>query len=131
MAEVSGMFKAGTVLLLIGAILQALGAVFLLGVGAMLLGTQALQSPDDNVAERTFLGFFYAVFGGVLAVGAIFGFIAQGRAKKGNAHSAWINGLVASLLPPLQAVTLIGAILCRVSPEGAAAQQRAQTESPA
>ena len=49
-----------------------------------------------------------------------------GEGRAGDAHGAWVKGLVSSLLPPLHVVNLIGAILCLVIPEGEAAK-RART----
>ncbi|MEK6974785.1 MAG: hypothetical protein AABY18_00420 [Candidatus Thermoplasmatota archaeon] len=61
------------------------------------------------------------MLGVFLGVGALFAFLAYGKAKRGDAHGAWVQGLVTSLLPPPQVVSLLGAIFCKVSHEGEAA----------
>lgn len=122
--EQSGLFRAGEILLLVGAILAAAGAAFFLVLGVAM---GFLQLGDAfGRAEPPFVWFVAAYFGiAVLTgVGAIVGFLAYGQARRGDARGAWIRGLVASLLPPVQVVLLVGAILCLTSPEGQA-QQRA------
>jgi hypothetical protein len=62
----------------------------------------------------------YAGLGLLTAGSAVLGFMAYGRAKAGDARGAWVRGLVAALLPPLQVVPLVGALLCLLCPEGEA-----------
>jgi hypothetical protein len=126
-AAPSGLFKAGRILLLIGAILHPIGSFFLVVVGALML-VIGVNVFGDGKATFPFavIGTVYLILGIVLAIGAVFGYLAHASAKAGQAHRAWVRGLVSSLLPPLQVVTLVGAILCMVSPEGEA-QKRAQS----
>lgn len=128
MAEPSGMFKAGKILLLVGAILHAVFAVLLIVMSVLMLSLSGALG--DDTAFPMVVAVVYLVGGILLAVGSVFGFVAYRRAKSGHAHSAWVNGLVASLLPPLQVVTLLGAIFCLVSPEGEAAQQARRSSQP-
>ena len=117
----SGLLKAGTILLLIGAILQTLLAALLVGVAiVMLLIGQAVFGEEGGAIPFVVIGVFYLLFGLMLAVGAVFGFYGYGRAKAGDARAAWVRGLVSALLPPVHVVSLVGAILCLVSPEGEA-----------
>ena len=116
----SGLYKAGTILLLVGAILHAVGAVLLVGFSLFFF---ALGSRFEEGQPLGFMGAFYLGFGLLMAVGTVFAFTAHARATRGEAHGAWIHGLVASLLPPLQVVTLLGAIFVLVSPEGEAGQR--------
>lgn len=119
----SGLFKAGEIMLLIGAILHTVGAGMLLVGGAILLLVgRALR---DSAFPTAVVGTVYLVAGVLLAIGSFFAWSAWKRAKAGDAHTAWVRGLVASLLPPLQVVSLVAAILCKVSPEGEA-QARAK-----
>lgn len=105
----SGLLEAGTILLLVGSILSTVGAAVLVLLGAF-------------VAWMTGSWFVlvYVVMGVLLAFGAAFGFLSWKRAKRGDLRGAFAFGLTSSLLPPLQALTLVGAILVRVSPEGTA-----------
>lgn len=116
----SGLYKAGTILLLVGAILNAAGAGLMLvfSLVFLVLGTRFDEGEPLGVMGAIYLG-----FGLLMAVGTVFGFTAHARATRGEAHGAWIHGLVASLLPPLQVVLLLGAIFVLVSPEGEAAQR--------
>lgn len=116
----SGLFKAGTILLLVGAILHAVGAVVLVGIAIVML---TVGRAGDGSQPFAVIGVVYLVLGVLLAVGTVFGFLAHSKAARGDAHAAWVQGLVASLLPPLQLVTLLGAIFCLVSREGELAKQ--------
>lgn len=120
----SGLLNAGTILLLVGAILSCVGALALVVFGAfftIMLGV--LAESDEAIIVPIIMGIVYIGGGLLMGVGAIFGFRGYGRAKAGDAHAGWINGLVSALLPPLQVVNLIGAVLCMVSPEGEAAKR--------
>lgn len=112
------MLKAGTVLLLIGAILHVVVAFFLVVVSAFLLAMGGLEDEDTGEAiVPVFVGAIYLFLSVVLGVGGVFGFSAWRKAKANDLHRAWIHGLVSALLPPLQLVTLLGAIFVMVSPE--------------
>lgn len=115
----SGLYQAGTILLLVGGIVQVFGALMMFGLGAFFLvvGTAAAD------AALGFMGPLYLGLGVLVAVGSVFAFIGWTKARNGDAHGAWIMGLVGSLVPPLQLVTLLGAIFCLVSPEGQAAKR--------
>jgi hypothetical protein len=78
-----------------------------------------------------FLGILFAVLGLLVGAGSVLAFLAHGRAKAGDPQGAFVRGLVGALLPPVQAVTLIGAILCKVSPEGEAHRPVPPVLSPA
>lgn len=122
MAEPSGLFKAGTILLLVGAIMQTVGAVLVIAM-SVLAGflDRTLSGGDTN--ELMVVTAIYFAIGVFLGAGALFAFLAYGKAKSGNAYGAWVQGLVASLLPPLQVISLLGAIFCLVSPEGEATKR--------
>lgn len=119
MAEPSGLLKAGTILVLVGAILSAVGAFFLVIAGAamLVLGANLLGGETESTFPAILVGIVYLVMGLMMVVGCIFGFQGYGAAKRGDVHGGWVKGLVCALLPPLQAVPLIGAILLLVSPE--------------
>ena len=120
MDKPSGLLNAGTILLLIGAIVQSVGAFFLLLYGT-LFGTALRRAMErngnTNSFPATFLMIVFLCLGLLLAAGAVLAFLAHARARAGNANSAFVRGLIAALLPPVQIVTLIGAILCKASPE--------------
>lgn len=125
MQNPSGMLKAGQILLLVGSILQAVGAGFLLIFAiffSAILGAAADPSGADPRLTGVILASVYGIMGVLAGIGCIFGFLAHGRAKAGNLGGAFAFGLTASLLPPLQIVLLLGAIFCKVSPEASAGQ---------
>lgn len=111
----SGLLKAGRILVLIGAIMSALGAVMLAGtaIGLGLLPTES----DADAAISMGISIMYGVFAIMLVAGSVLGFLSHRNVGAGRIHTAWIQGLVASLLPPLQVLLLVGAILVYVSPE--------------
>lgn len=119
----SGMYNAATILLLVGAILQAVGALFFVGMGVF------MGAVFDSVGEEVgrgpgwIVGGLYIAMGLLAAVGAVFGFLAHRDARRGDAHGAFVLGLVAALLPPVQLLLLLGAIFAKVSPEGEAASR--------
>ncbi len=119
MAEPSGLFKAGSILVLVGAILSATGAFFFViaSIILLILGSNILGGETESTFPALVVGVVYLVLGLMMAVGSIFGFQGYGAAKRGDVHAGWVKGLVCALLPPLQAIPLIGAILLLVSPE--------------
>lgn len=127
MAEPSGLFKAGSILVLVGAILSAAGAFFLIIASVVLLalGSNILGGETESTFPATVVGVVYLVLSLMMAVGSIFGFQGYKAAKRGDVHAGWVKGLVCALLPPLQAIPLIGAILLLVSPEHEASRATA------
>lgn len=119
MAEPSGQKKAGEILLLVGAILGAVGAFFLLlaSIALLVVGETVIGEEEEQTMAPTIIGTVYLVLALVLAVGVVFGFLAHARARRGDVHGAWVFGLVSSLVPPLQVLPLVGAILLLTSPE--------------
>ena len=121
----TGLLRAGEILLLVGSILHAISAAILVLSGILLFGFGASSSSGEQpvIDVLAFLGpirIAYTVLGIVSLGGAIVGFMAYGRARSGDAGAAFAFGLTSALLPPLAIVQLIGAILCKVSPEGTA-----------
>lgn len=126
MAEPSGLYKAGSILVLVGAILSAVGAFFLVIAATfmLILGSNLLGGETESTFPALIVGIVYLVLGLMMVVGCIFGFQGYAAAKRGDVHAGWVKGLVCALLPPLQAVPLIGAILLLVSPEHEASKPR-------
>jgi hypothetical protein len=112
----SGLLKAGTILLLVGGILQAVGSVILVLYGAFFAALVNKSGAPTGIPAV--FSWLFVALGVVGAVGCLMTFLSYGRAKAGDPQGAFVRGLVGSLLPPLHVVTLIGAILCKVSPEG-------------
>ncbi len=114
MAE-TGLLKAGRILVLVGAIMSVFGALMLLlvSIGINLIPTES----GTDAAVGAFVGILYGVLAAMLIAGAIFGFLSFRSVGEGRIHRAWIQGLVAALLPPVQVLSLVGAILILVSPE--------------
>lgn len=93
----SSLSVVGTILLLVGAIVSTVGAAL-----ASFLGFTAGQPVVMVVAA-------------LLAIGAVFGFLAWRKAAAGQLGPAFRFGLTSALLPPLQVVQLVGAILVKVA----------------
>ncbi len=106
MAELSTEAKVGKILLIIGVVLGLLSLLAMLFVGSMMMFGMA----------GLFGGLVYAIIA-VDVVGLVVGVLAIKKAMDGEMKSAGIYGIISSLLPPLNIITLIGAILCLVSPE--------------
>ncbi len=98
-------------MLLVGAILGAVGAVLLVGLAfGMAELMEALDAPRAGA-----VGYVYGVLGLMQGVGAALGFVAYTKAKEGDMNGAFTFGLIASMLPPLRILLLLGAIFCKVS----------------
>ncbi len=121
----TGLLRAGEILLLVGSILHVISATILVLSGILLFGFGA-SNPSGEQPVLDVLAFLgpiriaYTILGVLSLGGAIVGFMAYGRARSGDAAGAVVFGLTSALLPPLAIVQLIGAILCKVSPEGTA-----------
>ena len=120
------MRKASTILLLVGAILAAVGAFFMLFFTLFFSAIFSELSSESGAPEGipSMIFGFYGLFGLLGAAGSVCGFVAWRKASNGDLASAFVWGLVASLLPPLNIVMLLGAIFAKVCPE-AEAQARA------
>lgn len=117
----SGQYKAGRILLLVGAILAVAGAALFVvgGILLIVIGETILGGEEQMTFAPTVVGIIYLGLGILTGIGAGFGFVAQARAQRGEAHGAWVAGLVAALVPPVQLLALVGAILILTSPEHA------------
>jgi hypothetical protein len=128
----SGLRKASAILLLVGAILAAISSVLML-VFTLLFSVVFARLTEETGAEGfgVFL-WFYGIFGVLAAAGSVCGFVAWRKAARDDLHGAFVWGLVGSLLPPLNIVSLLGAIFAKVCPEGEAqAQARGAARPPA
>lgn len=121
MQSPSGLFKAGEVLLLVGAIVSAASALLMVGLA---IGFSALVAAFDDPDAPTWVAWLYGILALIMVASTAFGFVGYGKARKGDPQGGFVFGLVASLLPPVQVIPLLGAILCRASPEGEAAAHR-------
>jgi hypothetical protein len=120
----SGLLKAGTILLLVGAILSA--AMALLALAMTLFMGFVLAEISEEVFPGALFTLFYGGFGLLMVAGAVCGFVAWRKAQAGDLSSAFVWGLVGSLLPPLQILLLLGAIFAKVCPEAEAAAARSR-----
>ncbi|MEK6985388.1 MAG: hypothetical protein AABX89_03275 [Candidatus Thermoplasmatota archaeon] len=108
MAE-SNYLHTGRILLVVGGVLQLVGAMF----AVILLAAAAISFP---------LAWFAIVVILLSVPGAICSLVGHSQAQKGNAEKAFVYGLVGSLLPPVALLPLLGAVLCKLSPEAAASR---------
>lgn len=126
----SGLLKAARILLLVGAILAAVGAFLVLAMSLVLGAVFAeVEDPAEEAGAPAgaifgFLLGFYGLFGVLSLAGSACGFVAWRKAERGDLSPAFVWGLVASLLPPVNIILLLGAIFCKTCPE-ADAQARA------
>ena len=126
----SGMLKAGTVLLLVGAILHTVAAFFLILFSVFMIAIGGAFAEEEGAFVPAMIGIVYLVIGVVLALGSYFGFSAWRKAQRNELHGAWIHGLVSALLPPVQVITLLGAIFLLVCPEHDAQEKAKQAWGP-
>ena len=98
--------KIGKALIVIGVILSAIGTIFLAVMGS---ATAMFMMP--------LFGGFMAVIAAIEVIGIILGIIAIKKSFDDQYHDAGVFGIISSLLPPLNIFTLIGGILCLLSPE--------------
>ena len=122
MDQRSGLAKASGILLLVGAILQAVGAAFALGFTALFatimgrIEESAVTARQPPFPISLFL-WIYGIMGLLLAAGSVLGFVAYGKTRKGDWQGAFVWGLVGCLLPPVSVLGLLGAIFAKVCPE--------------
>lgn len=105
--EKSNLLRAAEVLLVIGPVLQLCAA-------ALVLLLWFAYGPW-MVAFVAFLA--YPAVALLAVAGAIVGFQANARADRGDLRGAFRRSLLSAMLPPVQLLTLIGAILFRICPE--------------
>jgi hypothetical protein len=123
----SGLLKASGILMLVGAILSAAGAVLLLVVGLFFAAIfSGLEAEEGPFSFTSLIAGFYVVYGLVSGAGAACSFVAWGRISRLDLHGGFVWGLVGSLLPPLNILTLLGAIFAKTCPEAEAAAARGQ-----
>jgi hypothetical protein len=127
----SGLRNAAGVLLLVGAILAAVGAVMLLLVTILFSVVLAeLGSMAGTPGPIGFIAWFYGAFGLLAAAGSACGFVAWHKANQDDLHGAFVWGLVGSLLPPVNILSLLGAIFAKTCPEGEAQSRRPHPSAP-
>jgi hypothetical protein len=119
------MSKAATILLLVGAILSAVGAFFFLLMVAFIGAIFSGLPTEGTGFPFGFIAGFYGVIGILVAAGSVCAFVGWRKASQGDFQGGFVWGLIGALLPPVQIVTLVGAILAKVCPE-AEAQARPQ-----
>ena len=110
--EKSNLLRAAEVLLVVGPVLQLCAAALIL-----------LLWFGSGPWMWAFVAFLAYPAVALLAVaGAIVGFQANARASRGDLRGAFRRSLLSSMLPPVQLLTLVGAILLRICPEAKGAQ---------
>ncbi|TRZ54676.1 hypothetical protein D4Q76_01905 [archaeon] len=113
--EFSTEAKIGKILILVGIITQAIGIAAVLAISSGMMGYWGMMSWGGMMGS-VFGGMFYAL-GLVQIIGLIVGIYAYKSAEKGDFHNAGILAVVASVIPPLQLISLVGGILCLASRE--------------
>lgn len=104
--------KVGQILILISVILKVLG---LLGIIA---SATVLGSALPILSVIPFgVGAMLAGIAIVILIGITLGFLSLKSASEGDFHKAGVIGIIASLLPPLDIIMILGGILCLVSEE--------------
>jgi hypothetical protein len=103
--ELSNEANIGKILILVGIVLHTLSLILILFMSFFGIFIQ-------------FLGWSLTIYGLVGIVGLVYGIFAYTQCSKGNFHKAGIFGIISSVLPPLDVIMLIGAVLCLISKEG-------------
>lgn len=118
--ELSTEAKIGKMLILVGIILEAVGiaAAFTIGLwaGGMMPWSGSMLGLNYGMMGGLFGGVM-AVLGLIQLIGLIAGIYAYKAAQENDFQRAGILGIVSSVLPPFQLITLIGSILCLASRE--------------
>jgi hypothetical protein len=97
--------RAGVALILVGSIVSFAAGILLVGFGLYFSGL---------VGGPSFaFGWAAMVLGAVSVGGGEVGLSAYRLARGRRFRAAFIRALIASMLPPVQLVLLIGALLCR------------------
>jgi len=121
--DISTDAKAGKILIFIGVILNIISfpILFVLGTALVLVSFGALSGFQQFMIfglDFYTMGLIYIILGIISVIGLILKIMAYRQAsQKENFHNAGVYGIVASFIPPLDVVTLIGGILCWVSKE--------------
>lgn len=118
----SGLLKASRILLLVGSILAAVGAGFLL-LMATFMGLIFGSVSDGGAGAFGIVFVMYGIFALFLGAGAICGFVAW-KKTPGDLDAAFVWGLVGAILQGVNVVTLLGAIFAKACPEAEAAAAR-------
>ena len=132
----SGLLKAGKILLLVGAILSAVGAVMMIGMSLLMSavmselmeGTEA--DPDAPGFPPAFFLLYYGGWGLLAAAGSVCGFLAWRKASAGDLAGGFGWGIAAGCLPPVNVLALLGAIFVKVCPEAEAKPAPAAWQAP-
>ncbi len=120
--ELSTEAKVGKILILIGIIIQVISITAVFTIGSGMMGYSGMMSYGYGMMNwggmmgSAFGGLFF-VIGLIEIAGLIAGIYAYKAAEQGDFHNAGILAIVASVLPPLQLIMLVGGILCLVSRE--------------
>lgn len=133
MDQRSGLAKASGILLLIGAIFQAVVAgLFLLitSIFGAILSSETQRTPSMPPFPFQMFVWIYGVMGAMMLVGAILTFVAYAKTRKGDWQAAFVWGLVGCLLPPVHILGLLGAIFAKVCPEADGRQPQWQQPWP-
>ncbi len=108
--------KAGTILTLVGGILNVLGALLMIGMNVLIAWLIA-NDPGSPEEVEAFIQWIYGSIAALMIVGAILAFIAFSKGRKGEHRTAAILSFVASALPPVQFVMIIAGILLYLADE--------------
>ena len=110
MVELSTEAEVGKVLILIGIIFSIISTIVIFTIGLW-----SLIFPIFGIL---------ALIAGIIGiVGIFYGIVAYRICSKGNFNKAGIYGIISSLLPPLDLIMLLGAILCLISKEAKKAKR--------
>ncbi|MDD1719775.1 MAG: hypothetical protein LUQ25_06930 [Methanoregulaceae archaeon] len=107
MEGISTEAKIGKILILVAIILGVIGLVIMSAIGSLGVG---LFFPAWLVG-----GFVILMI--VKVIGIVIGVIAFKSAEDGDYSRAGILAIVSSVLPPIDILMLVGAIVCIISPE--------------
>lgn len=131
----SGLAQAGEILLLVGAIMRTVGVLFMLVYMLIMVGlfTSIDGSPGPGAMFDAFGGMFVTmmILIVVMMVASVpVGFVGWQKARSGAYRTGGILGIVASMLPPVDVILLLGGIFLMVSDEAKAEGETRDADDP-
>ncbi|MDH7509668.1 MAG: hypothetical protein QHH04_01315 [Methanolinea sp.] len=120
--------KVGKILILVSLVIGILVLLFVAGIGAVIYSAGVFSALGISL---TIPLFFVGAVAALRIAGLVMGFLALFSTGKKDFSRAGIYAVIASVLPPLDIVMLIGGIFCLVSREANAGKTEETQKDPA
>lgn len=125
MEGLSSEAKIGKILILVAIILGILIMLVLSAIGAAIYYSGGIISALNMVLAIPLLVIVPVLL--VKLAGLVLGFLALHSTERGDYNRAGILAIIASVLPPLDLVMLVGGIFCLISKEANGAENTSQS----